>query len=190
MAAQSRSAGPTSTATRPATPRRRGRRARAPSTSNCCTMRHRPAPIDRRMAISRWRADARASSSPARLAQVISRTTPATAIRISSTGRSTAMPPSGELSSGNDGRAMIDVALLARQRRAHAVEDRVELGAHLLARRSRRQPRDQREPAAAAGLEAIAARHHDRLRADRQPHVVAESRDRAEEARRRPRRRS
>jgi hypothetical protein len=72
-----------------------------PSTRSCCTMRQRPAPIDKRMAISRWRADDRASRSPARFAQVISSTIAATAIRISSTGRSTLTPPSGALSSGN-----------------------------------------------------------------------------------------
>ena len=71
-----------------------------PSTSNCWTIRQRPAPIDSRMAISRCRAVARARRSPARLAHAISSTTMATAIKISRTGRSTLTPPVGDWSSG------------------------------------------------------------------------------------------
>ena len=90
-----------STGARAARRRCRDRRARRPSTSNCWTIRQRPAPIERRIAISRCRAVARASRSPARLAHAISSTTTATAISISRTGRSTLTPPVGDWSSVN-----------------------------------------------------------------------------------------
>ncbi len=51
-----------------------------PSTSSCRTRRARLAPIARRTPISRRRAEARASSMPATLAQAISRTSPTTDI--------------------------------------------------------------------------------------------------------------
>ena len=153
-----------------------------PSTSNCWTMRHRPAPIDSLIAISRCRADARARSSPARFAHVINSTTAATTVRISRTGRRTAMPPSGVLSSG------CTAARVSRYRFSLA---------QVLRRSSRmpsssartwswvapgREAANQCEPFAAADVEAVAARHHGGLGADRQPHVVAQSGRGAEKA--------
>ena len=58
------------------------------SVSICRMIRPRPAPRAERMAISRVRRDALASSRLARLAQAMSRTNPTTAMRIAVTGTS------------------------------------------------------------------------------------------------------
>ena len=57
------------------------------SVSSCRTRRARPAPSARRIAISRWRTDERASSRFATFAQAISSTQPTAASSVSSAGR-------------------------------------------------------------------------------------------------------
>ena len=174
MAAQIRSAVPTSIATRPAPPRAPRPASTMPSTSNCCTMRHRPAPIDSRMAISRWRAEARASNSPARFAQVISSTTAgdrhqdqqhrpqhADAAVRRVVEREHRRRDDRCSASGSAHVARICSRIASSSARACSRDDP---GARRASSASQRLPRS---------LQPIAARHHDRLRADRQPHVVA-----------------
>ena len=142
----------------------------------------RPAPIDRRIAISRCRAAARASSRPARFAHAISSTMAATAIRTSSTGRSTLTPPVGDSTSETTMRLRSDVpgflSLIARNIGVSSVRacSIVTPGASRPRTVSHVDPRSS---------QAIAAGHDRRLTRHRHPPVELQRRFASLKSRRR-----